>query len=124
MPYHALTHAERETYNARRRLLAHVGDILRTKAVEREKKRLAFEDERGVRSKGLVYFCVANFHVFHFLIYLWFHLFLVFQISQNESLSFGQESCFKHALSNWQFISFYLPQQSTYSSYLLTFYHY
>ncbi|XP_070173269.1 ankyrin repeat and MYND domain-containing protein 1-like isoform X2 [Littorina saxatilis] len=50
MPYHALTHAERETYNARRRLLAHVGDILRTKAVEREKKRLAFEDERGVRS--------------------------------------------------------------------------
>ncbi|XP_076453911.1 ankyrin repeat and MYND domain-containing protein 1-like isoform X2 [Babylonia areolata] len=50
MPYHALTHAERETYNARRKLLAHMGDILRTKAVDREKRRLLEEEERGVRS--------------------------------------------------------------------------
>jgi hypothetical protein len=54
MPYHALTASERETYNARRKLLAHMGDILRSKAVDREKRRLIEEDERGVRSKGFV----------------------------------------------------------------------
>ena len=53
MPYHALTYTERETYNARRKLLAHLGDILRTKAVDREKRRILEEEERGVRSKGL-----------------------------------------------------------------------
>jgi hypothetical protein len=53
MPYHALTASERETYNARRKLLAHMGDILRIKAVDREKRRLIEEDERGVRSKDL-----------------------------------------------------------------------
>ena len=53
MPYHALTYTERETYNARRKLLAHLGDILRTKAVDREKRRMLEEEERGVRSKGL-----------------------------------------------------------------------
>lgn len=51
MPYHALSHAERDTYNARRRLLAHVGDILRTKAVEREKRRIDRESRDGKRSK-------------------------------------------------------------------------
>ncbi|KAL3848172.1 hypothetical protein ACJMK2_019046 [Sinanodonta woodiana] len=50
MPYHALTHDERETYNARRKLLAHMGDILRTKAVEREKKRHENERSEGRRS--------------------------------------------------------------------------
>ncbi|XP_069103770.1 ankyrin repeat and MYND domain-containing protein 1-like [Argopecten irradians] len=52
MPYHALTHAERETYNARRKLLAHIGDILRTKAVERERRRLEDEISRGKRSRS------------------------------------------------------------------------
>jgi hypothetical protein len=46
MPYHALTHAERDTYNARKRLLEHLGDILRTKAVERERMRLDDENSQ------------------------------------------------------------------------------
>ena len=50
MPYHALTHAERETYNARRKLLAHLGDIMRVKAVERERRRLEEEERAGSRS--------------------------------------------------------------------------
>ena len=50
MPYHALTHAERETYNARRRLLAHIGAILRNKAVEKERQRLEEEEREGRRS--------------------------------------------------------------------------
>ncbi|XP_021351487.1 ankyrin repeat and MYND domain-containing protein 1-like isoform X4 [Mizuhopecten yessoensis] len=52
MPYHALTHAERETYNARRKLLAHIGDILRTKAVDRERRRLEDEISLGKRSRS------------------------------------------------------------------------
>ncbi|KAI8772528.1 ankyrin repeat and MYND domain-containing protein 1 isoform X1 [Biomphalaria glabrata] len=52
MPYHALTPAERDTYNARKRLLAHVGDIMRVKAVEREKQRIADEEKVGVRSQS------------------------------------------------------------------------
>ncbi|XP_048250005.1 ankyrin repeat and MYND domain-containing protein 1-like isoform X2 [Haliotis rufescens] len=59
MPYHALTHAERETYNARKKLLAHVGDIMRGKAVERERRRLEEEFREGQRSSspsaGFVY---------------------------------------------------------------------
>ena len=51
MPYHALTPAERETYNARRKLLGHLGDILRTKAVEREMVRMEEEEQEGCRSK-------------------------------------------------------------------------
>ena len=51
MPYHALTPAEREMFNARRRLLAHMGDILRMKAVERERVRLEEEDRIGMRSE-------------------------------------------------------------------------
>ena len=51
MPYHALTHAERETFNARRQLLAHLGDILRGKAVERERARLEAEERIGRNSK-------------------------------------------------------------------------
>jgi hypothetical protein len=47
MPYHALSHAERETFNARRKLLAHLGDILRMKAVERERERLEEDDAAG-----------------------------------------------------------------------------
>ncbi|GFN73997.1 hypothetical protein PoB_000050300, partial [Plakobranchus ocellatus] len=52
MPYHALTHAERETYNARRKLLAHIGDIMRNKAVEREKRRTLEEEKVGSRSQS------------------------------------------------------------------------
>ncbi|ELT97476.1 hypothetical protein CAPTEDRAFT_221453 [Capitella teleta] len=52
MPYHALTHAERETFNARRKLLSHMGDILRMKAVEREKMRLEQEEAAGHRSRS------------------------------------------------------------------------
>ena len=51
MPYHALTQAERETFNARKDLLAHMGDILREKAVERERQRLQMEDGQGKLSK-------------------------------------------------------------------------
>ena len=50
MPYHALTHAERETFNARRQLLSHLGDIMRGKAVERERIRLDAEERTGRRS--------------------------------------------------------------------------
>ncbi|CAL1536373.1 unnamed protein product [Lymnaea stagnalis] len=52
MPYHALTHAERDTYNARRKLLGHIGDIMRIKAVEREKMRIMNEEKVGVRSQS------------------------------------------------------------------------
>ncbi|KAL4220009.1 metal ion binding [Mactra antiquata] len=58
-PYHALTHSERETFINRRKLLEHIGDILRTKAVDREKRRLDDEQRDGVRSvspsSGFVY---------------------------------------------------------------------
>ncbi|XP_063966990.1 ankyrin repeat and MYND domain-containing protein 1-like isoform X2 [Lytechinus pictus] len=50
MPYHALTHAERDTYNARRKLLSHLGEILREAAVKREKERLEQEECNGMRS--------------------------------------------------------------------------
>ena len=50
MPYHALTPAERETFNARRRLLAHLGDIIRQKATEKERQRLEDEERMGRRS--------------------------------------------------------------------------
>ncbi|XP_071797994.1 ankyrin repeat and MYND domain-containing protein 1-like isoform X4 [Asterias amurensis] len=50
MPYHALTHSERDTYNARRKLLAHLGDILRGAAVKRERQRLEMEEFGGNRS--------------------------------------------------------------------------
>ncbi|ESO88630.1 hypothetical protein LOTGIDRAFT_125797, partial [Lottia gigantea] len=53
MPYHALTHAERETYNARRKLLGHIGDIMRVKATEREKQRMEDELREGLKSAPL-----------------------------------------------------------------------
>ncbi|XP_038049851.1 ankyrin repeat and MYND domain-containing protein 1-like isoform X2 [Patiria miniata] len=52
MPYHALTHSERDTYNARRKLLAHLGDILREAAVRRERERLEMEELGGIRSSS------------------------------------------------------------------------
>ena len=66
MPYHALTHAERDTYNARRKLLAHMGDILRGAAVKRERERLDHEAMSGLRSKS---FSLKNSLVFkHFTV--------------------------------------------------------
>ncbi|XP_071838604.1 ankyrin repeat and MYND domain-containing protein 1-like isoform X2 [Apostichopus japonicus] len=50
MPYHALTYNERDTYNARRKLLAHLGNILRSAAVQRERERLHHEATEGTRS--------------------------------------------------------------------------
>ncbi|PVD19092.1 hypothetical protein C0Q70_21651 [Pomacea canaliculata] len=50
MPYHALTHSERETYNARRKLLAHIGDILRDKSVKKDMHRLKDEENKVARS--------------------------------------------------------------------------
>jgi hypothetical protein len=35
MPYHALTPTERDTFNARKAILAHLSDLLRRKAVEK-----------------------------------------------------------------------------------------
>ena len=37
MPYHALSPAERDIFNYRRNLQIHLADILRTKAIERER---------------------------------------------------------------------------------------
>ncbi|XP_078310811.1 ankyrin repeat and MYND domain-containing protein 1-like isoform X2 [Crassostrea virginica] len=59
MPFHALSHSERATYQARKKLLEHIGNILRTKAVEREKSRMDEEISSGRRSRspspGFVY---------------------------------------------------------------------
>ncbi|XP_065925603.1 ankyrin repeat and MYND domain-containing protein 1 isoform X10 [Magallana gigas] len=59
MPFHALSHSERATYQARKKLLEHIGNILRTKAVEREKTRMDDEISSGRRSRspspGFVY---------------------------------------------------------------------
>ncbi|KAJ8030902.1 Ankyrin repeat and MYND domain-containing protein 1 [Holothuria leucospilota] len=52
MPYHALTYSERDTYNARRKLLAHLGNILRSAAVQRERERLHQEVTVGIRSES------------------------------------------------------------------------
>jgi len=52
MPYHALSYSERETYNARRRLLGHMGDVVRLKCVEREQKRLEDEIAAGIPCKS------------------------------------------------------------------------
>ena len=49
MPYHALSYAERETYNARRRLLGHMGDVVRQKCIERERKRMEDEIAAGLQ---------------------------------------------------------------------------
>ncbi|KAK3094715.1 hypothetical protein FSP39_005371 [Pinctada imbricata] len=59
MPFHALSHSERGTYEDRKKVLKHIGDILRTKAVEREKTRMEEELSSGRRSRspspGFVY---------------------------------------------------------------------
>lgn len=52
VPYHALAPADRETFNARKRLLEHLGHLQRQKAVERETKRFQTEDELGVQKQN------------------------------------------------------------------------
>ncbi|KAI1889180.1 hypothetical protein AGOR_G00176420 [Albula goreensis] len=49
-PYHALSSREREAYNARRHLLALMGDLLRQAAVGVERQRLERELSLGIRS--------------------------------------------------------------------------
>ncbi|XP_039250283.2 ankyrin repeat and MYND domain-containing protein 1-like [Styela clava] len=49
-PYHALSYHERDTYNARKRLLAHFGNLLREAAVKVERDKLKQETKFGVRS--------------------------------------------------------------------------
>ncbi|XP_036374106.1 ankyrin repeat and MYND domain-containing protein 1 [Megalops cyprinoides] len=53
-PYHALSSKEREVYNARRLLLAQMGDLLRRAAVGAERQRLEREQSLGVRSESVV----------------------------------------------------------------------
>ncbi|KAJ8279854.1 hypothetical protein COCON_G00069200 [Conger conger] len=49
-PYHALSPAERDVYNARRHLLGVMGDVLRQAAVQAEHQRAEAELRQGVRS--------------------------------------------------------------------------
>ncbi|XP_076806733.1 ankyrin repeat and MYND domain-containing protein 1-like isoform X2 [Clavelina lepadiformis] len=51
-PYHALNLKERETYTARKRLLAHLGSLLRDAAVNVERERLIQEGQLGIRSQS------------------------------------------------------------------------
>ena len=50
-PYHALTSYEREIYIARRKMLDHLADLLRTHVLKKEKKLL---EEQLSRAKGTV----------------------------------------------------------------------
>ncbi|KAK2171203.1 hypothetical protein NP493_1089g00009 [Ridgeia piscesae] len=52
MPYHALSPAERETFNARRGLLSHLGELLRISAVAKEKERMHEERQQGRMSRS------------------------------------------------------------------------
>lgn len=51
-PYHALSYQERDTYNARKRLLSHLGSLLRDAAVKMERDKLRRESRFGVRSRS------------------------------------------------------------------------
>nr|CAB3221702.1 ankyrin repeat and MYND domain-containing protein 1 [Phallusia mammillata] len=51
-PYHALSVKERETYNARKRLLSHLGSLLRHAAVLVERERLKQETHYGIKSQS------------------------------------------------------------------------
>lgn len=49
-PYHALSYQERDTYNARKKLLSHFGNLLREAAVKAEREKLRLETRYGIRS--------------------------------------------------------------------------
>ena len=49
MPYHALTYAERETFNSRKAMQAHLADLLRGKATEIQKE----QNEKKKNEEGL-----------------------------------------------------------------------
>ena len=53
LPYHALSPAERDIFNARRDLLTHLGNLLRKTVVRMEYERLVREEESNDRSKTL-----------------------------------------------------------------------
>ena len=61
MPYHALSPAERETFNARRGLLSHLGELLRISAVAKEKERMHEERQQGRMSTGKLMELFLNF---------------------------------------------------------------
>lgn len=48
-PYHALTVTERECYNARREMLDHLGDLLRTQVLKKEKELIEKQLEEAER---------------------------------------------------------------------------
>lgn len=48
-PYHALTVAERDCYNARREMLDHLGDLLRTQVLKKEKELIDKQIEEAER---------------------------------------------------------------------------
>jgi ankyrin repeat protein len=52
VPYHALTGSERETFNARHKLLEHIGHRLRQQAIEQERQRLLEEEKAGKLSRN------------------------------------------------------------------------
>ena len=51
LPYHALSPVERETFNARRDLLTHLGNLLRRTVVRKEYERLVREEHDDDRSE-------------------------------------------------------------------------
>jgi len=51
VPYHSLTGTERETFNARRALLEHLGHLLRSAAVAREHRRALADEQAGKLSE-------------------------------------------------------------------------
>jgi len=59
VPYHALTGPERETFNARRAFLEHLGHLLRSAAVACERHRTLVDEQAGRFSEQLIYFSAA-----------------------------------------------------------------
>ena len=59
MPYHALTGPERETFNARRTILEHLGHLLRSAAVACERHRTLADEQAGKISKQSICCCTG-----------------------------------------------------------------
>ena len=51
LPYHALSPAERDIFNARKDLLTHLGNLLRRTVVKKEYERLVREEQENDRSE-------------------------------------------------------------------------
>ncbi|XP_064614840.1 ankyrin repeat and MYND domain-containing protein 1-like [Liolophura sinensis] len=52
MPYHALTYAERDRFNSRKKVLGHLGAILRKKAMDLERERRQREDSADGKTQS------------------------------------------------------------------------